>query len=100
MEFEEQFPSLKGAKVVVKELVEINSTEAYDYSRDKYFFIPTFAVEKHCLDNQRVKEAIQKLKKSICLNPDYGKVPEIYAKNKLAVDVLETLEIELGLEVE
>lgn len=55
-------------------------------------------IEKHCKDNQRIREAIEEIKGDIDLNPEISRAePEVYARNKLAFAVLENLRERLGL---
>ena len=50
--FEEQFPSL--------EYETMDNSECWDYNESVLFILKT-EVQKHCLDKQRVEEAIDKI---------------------------------------
>ena len=54
MTFEEEFPSLKDRVFSAKDI---------NKERDHIGFVSAFTVQNHTLDKQRVREAIEKIKK-------------------------------------
>ena len=94
MKFEEQFPSLINRELIINgNIIELKFKDGTLCNAFR-----GIEIQKHCIDKQKVKEDIDRLIKQIDLTPGVLRVPEVYARHKLAHDYLTELKEEWGLE--